>query len=366
MNWKETPSTTATSSTTASTTLTSTSTPSRFKPSSLFALKSFSGHSNTIFAICYDELNQELLSSGKDGIVIAWSKNGKPKQEIELEKHYACSMDMNPNRKSLYISGVAKNPKTNPAIIGYQMDHKKEWVSAGILEKQTVRLISCVKALQEDSGNFLVTGESTKNGVNEICLYDTSQGLLNQMNPLLTFREHGDIITSLAHFPGAEGLFFSGSRDWSIKLWDKRQPKSVATFGSVTGPLGNIVAHKSMITCLDALGPIMISGGLDKQVMVWDLRTLDSGGFQQPLLTCPIDDSVILKVAIGPGLQNSAAVSTVKGLYFVDFETGTSKIATPFQDQRSMSRYNDLKWNSQASVLYAGGDDMRVDVFAAK
>lgn len=43
----------------------------------------------------------------------------------------------------------------------------------------------------------------------------------------MSYAEHDDIITSLTQYPNMEGLFFSGSRDATIKLWDPRTAKSV-------------------------------------------------------------------------------------------------------------------------------------------
>lgn len=43
----------------------------------LVATTSFTGHTNTIFAICYDDIRDQVISSGKDGFVIVWSRDGK-------------------------------------------------------------------------------------------------------------------------------------------------------------------------------------------------------------------------------------------------------------------------------------------------
>lgn len=120
-----------------------------------------------------------------------------------------------------------------------------------------------------------------------------------------------------------------------------------------------------MITCLDAFDNILVSAGLDKKVVVWDIRALDSTGYTQPLRRLSVDDFPVLKVAVGPS-ASTAAVSTLKGLYMVDFTNGTSKIATPFKDKRPMGRYHDLKWNSARGLLFAAGDDMRIDQFTAQ
>eukprot|EP01119_Soliformovum_irregulare_P019161 TRINITY_DN6012_c3_g1_i1.p1 TRINITY_DN6012_c3_g1~~TRINITY_DN6012_c3_g1_i1.p1 ORF type:complete len:143 (-),score=36.25 TRINITY_DN6012_c3_g1_i1:32-460(-) len=119
-----------------------------------------------------------------------------------------------------------------------------------------------------------------------------------------------------------------------------------------------IVEESVHVTCLDAYSYTLVSAGLDKKVAVWDLRSAD----RAPMARLTIDGCAILKVAIGPH-STSAAVSSLKNLYMVDFMTGQSTVVTPFSDKRSMKRYNDLKWNNDRTVLYGGGDDMRVDQF---
>lgn len=123
------------------------------------------------------------------------------------------------------------------------------------------------------------------------------------------------------------------------------------------------MAHDGMITCLDAYDNILISGGVDKKVGVWDLRMMDTTtGYYQPSRKLSLDDSALLKVAIGPS-SNFAAVSTLKGLYLLDLTSGSCKPAAPFKDKRPIKRYHDLKWNANKSVLFAAGEDFRVDVF---
>jgi len=279
-------------------------------------------------------------------------------------------MDINPRHRSLFLCGVAKdasNPSSNPAILSYNND-KSLWSFRGALERDSIKLVSCVKAMVQDSGNNFVTGESGKSAnskLEHLRFYDANSNSFEKLQPIVSYEEHEDIITSLTNYPNSEGLFFSGSRDCTVRVWDRRQPKSVGSFGLYQQSSGKIVAHESMITCLDAFDTILVSAGLDKKVMVWDLRTLDSTGYTQPLRKISVDDSAILKVSVGPS-SNSAAVSTLKGLYLVDFTSGISKLAAPFKDKRPTGRYHDLKWCVSQHILFAAGDDTRVDQFVVR
>ncbi len=136
----------------------------------------------------------------------------------------------------------------------------------------------------------------------------------------------------------------------------------VGNFGVFQPTVSKVTAHDSMITCLDAYDNILVSAGLDKKLAVWDIRALDSNGLTQPLMKLVVDDQAILKVAIGP-TTNYVATSTLRGLFLVDFSAGTPKAAQPPKEKKPPGRYHDLKWNGNRTILYAAGDDMRVDQY---
>jgi len=91
-------------------------------------------------------------------------------------------------------------------------------------------------------------------------------------------------------------------------------------------------------------------------------------GGSAPVSSLQLDDSAVLKVSLGGG-TSSAAVSTLRGLYLVDFASGARPVARPaepFKDGRRIGRYHDLKWANGRSLLYAAGDDMRIDVYSLR
>lgn len=311
--------------------------------------------------MAYDELSDGIISSGKDGVVIAWMRDGQAKQNITLQRHYACSMDLNPKHRCLYMCGVAKDSAAAPAILGYALNEKHMWVPRGSLEKPN-RLFSCVKALPQDSGDTFVTGESSKqDGKHSVMLYDASATTLEKLRPVAVYEEHTDLITCLASYPNGDGIFFSGSRDCSVKIWDKRLAESVGSFGAAQ-PGGKSRAHEMMITCLDSYDNMLLSGSLDKLVCAWDLRMLAPPAMAQPLRRIAVDTSAILKVAGCPGTPYVVA-STLEGLHLVDLDTGAHTLAHGFADGRKISRYHDLRWNTARDTLFAAGDEGRVDLY---
>jgi hypothetical protein len=181
-------------------------------------------------------------------------------------------------------------------------------------------------------------------------------------------------------------------------------------FGTVAKN-GRLQAHDAMITCLDAIDTnFILSAGMDTRVLRWDFRTLANQvsltlfmpccepnppqtsvhklsssvitstlksqkfkdvvvkqGGSAPVASLQLDDSAVLKVAFG-GRPNCAAVSTLRGLYLADFSNPrpTARLAEPFKDNRRIGRYHDLKWANGRNLLYAAGDDMRIDVYTLR
>eukprot|EP00667_Euglena_gracilis_P006325 EG_transcript_6378 len=341
------------------------------KPAALMPHRSFEGHRNVIFSLAYDPSRDVLVSASKDGRVITWSAEGKQQDLIELPRHYACSMDINPKQRILYMCGVSKETQgasakdAHPAVIAYvQTDHGK-WQQHGILEKQDTKVISSVKASLWGAGNQFVTGETMKDSANEftrsvVCCYDLHGaigGAFETLKPVMVFAEHQDIITCMAAVPRLEHTFLSGGRDCRVLLWDVRMPKSV----------GMLLGHEGTVTSVSAFDNLVVTGGLDKKVMSFDIRLLTAPSHQiRPMNTMVLDESAVLKVSLGSSAE--AAASTLLGLYQINLASNESRQVQGFADPANPSaakatRYHDLVWNRDHSVLYAAGDDMRIDVY---
>lgn len=312
--------------------------------------------------MAYDERNDGIISSGKDGVVIAWTRDGQLRQTVILNKHYACSMDINPKHNTLYLCGVAKDVSAPSAILAYALNDKGVWLPRGSLEKPN-RLFSCVKALTQDAGDLFVTGESSKqDGKHSVMLYDATSTPLEKLRPLAALEEHTDLITCLASYPNGDGIFFSGSRDCSIRMWDKRLSESVGAFGAPQPAGKSPKAHDMMVTCLDSYDNMLLSGSLDKFVCAWDLRML-AHNMDKPLRRIAVDTSAILKVSGCSGTPYVVA-STLEGMHLVDLDTGKLTLAHSFPDGRKIGRYHDLRWNPARDTLYAAGDEGRLDLYS--
>jgi WD40 repeat protein len=108
-----------------------------------------------------------------------------------------------------------------------------------------------------------------------VCYYDiNAASSFANLQPVRQYAEHEDLITCVSLFPPNHNIFMSGSRDFTVRVWDRRRERCVGMFGTVS-KTGRLQAHDAMITCLDAIDTnFILSAGMDTRVLRWDFRTL--------------------------------------------------------------------------------------------
>lgn len=339
-------------------------------PQALTAVNSYVGHTKTVFTMCYDVAHRHLISGGKDGNVIVWNEQGQVAYRIDIPIHYVCSMDIHPKNNMLFVCGVATETAKAPVPPCIQMyDTNRRWAKRGAMNKHGSTLISCLRCMGPETDGF-VTGETASNvdGTQQelVCYYDMSRSAnFETLIPVHAYKEHNNLVTCVATCPTHPNLFVSGSRDMTIRVWDKRSDKSVGMFGNLEG--GTVKAHDDMITCLDVHENLLLSTGCDGMMGFWDFRHLGHNPTAcPPIHTMPLDGNPILKVALtGAPYPTMAAVSTFLGLYIVDFTNAaspTSFAATLFPDTQ-FKPYHDIKWAHNQNYLFATGDNLSIDVF---
>lgn len=140
--------------------------------------------------------------------------------------------------------------------------------------------------------------------------YDLSQGDLSSLQPVHTWSDHTALISCVTSFLALPDLVASGSRDGTIRIWDRRTSICAGLLG------GDSPAHGSdIVTTIAASSTLVISTGTDGFMNLWDLRQLGSQGPNvQPLSRVSADGTAILKVALaGSPSENIAAVTTFSG-----------------------------------------------------
>lgn len=79
-----------------------------------------------------------------------------------------------------------------------------------------------------------------------------------------TYDDHTDLITAM-HAPSSHdgSIMITGSRDCSMKVYDLRTHRVAAS-----------ITHHSAISAISSSNGYIVSGGLDKRVVIQDLRML--------------------------------------------------------------------------------------------
>ncbi|CAI5458179.1 unnamed protein product [Closterium sp. Yama58-4] len=338
-----------------------------FPSAMLVPVDSYHGHQHTILAVGVDSNSGATWSAAMDGSLIMWGADGKPRQSLLLGSHYVCGMDLLYSPPSLLLAaaprddmseGQAASHPVAPCILQLTGDEGAGggaggggggggWQVTGRLDRNQTSVISCIKAIGIHPDLAFITAESMApsdgspaSPRDRICCYDLTGAPFSSLHPVRQYTEHEDLITCLTVFPPNPNLFLSGSRDTTIRLWDRR-----------------------------ASNAVVASGGMDGYLKLWDLRSLHSLGNSPPLGSLNLDESPILKLASSM-LPGVVAVSTVRGLYLADLSGsvgpsggGVARLAGGFQDGRQPGRYHDIKWAHGRRLLFAGGDAMRVDVY---
>lgn len=106
-----------------------------------------------------------------------------------------------------------------------------------------------------------------------VCLWDTAAKPTkgNEIDPLLTFRAHTNVVEDVKWHCVHEDVFGSVSDAGELFIWDTRKPNV---------PSSRVDdAHKMEINCL-AFNPntefLLLTGSADKTVALWDLRKLNA------------------------------------------------------------------------------------------
>lgn len=325
------------------------------------------GHNERIFALAYDPSTSRVISGSRDCKVVAWDQAGAiVGQPQTLQDCFVCALDFDVAASRLLVAGVPKKGSTIvPNVAGFFMA-PEGLVPESTLYLKDTKTLSYVRVFP-DAGGFAI-GHATKGREHIIDFYETasSNATLSSLQTYATFRGHTDVVSALEQYPGQPDLFLSGARDGQVLLWDHRAAAggAVGTFQSGSAMSGN------MVTCVQAIGSTVLAGNKDFHINEWDLRMASSLAPAMPQRSVVIDDTVVLKIAIGSGLDK-VAVSTFGGLYTADFSVDGNPAlervvteGTALEGRDPSAHYHDIKWAADTGQLYAAGAGVCVDTYS--
>lgn len=301
-------------------------------------LGAYPHHESSILAMAYSTSGSRdlVVTSSADGVIATWDGNGKGAlvNRVVLARHYAAALDIANRGRLLLVAGNGRDD-SRPAIIMYDSC----WSEHGAVEPEGARAITAVKSVRGNAGVSFCCAATGDDG-HQIHLYDAAHCTRTNR-----FVAHSDIVTALHAPADRDNLILSASRDCTVACFDLRK----------STPVSQNSFHFRTVTCLGMYGDYVVSGGLDRRLVVSDLR------MPSQQLASRDMESALLSISVAQG-TGTAAVGTMSGLHMASLSTGNMfKIDTP-----CAPRYNSLFWNSSGTLLFCGGDTSTLDVYSSQ
>jgi hypothetical protein len=286
-------------------------------------------HQSVVVAMTYNPVRDIVVTSSADGCVATWDAAGNPSESCVLGRHYACALDIGQHGKLLVLCSVGRAANTKPALVFYNED-KGRWVERGAIERDG--LLSAVRCFRS-MAHYAVS----ETGANETIV---SYNDVSRLAPLVEFQHHTDVVASLYVPLDRDNALLSGSRDNTMALYDVRMQAPT-----------NTVQHFGTVTSICGEGDVIVSGSLDRRLLVHDLRMMHS-----PIAHREFESGVI-KVAMGPKMVCAVATQTSLQLFNVSGQHATNRV------DGATGQYNDIVWNNGQSALFAAGESQALDIF---
>lgn len=212
-------------------------------------LRSFDGHTDSVWSVALSTDGRWALSGSKDKTVRLWDvSSGKCLKTLDGHTHY--------------VSSVVLSRDGRWALSGSWDSTLRLWdVSSGkclrAFKGHTGYVLSVV--LSGDGGRALSGSGQYKGSDNTLRLWDVSSG-----ECLQTFLGHTGSVNSVALDVDSRWAL-SGSEDRTLRLWDVSSGKCLRTFTGHTSAVCSVA--------LSADGRWALSGSKDKTLRLWDVTS---------------------------------------------------------------------------------------------
>jgi hypothetical protein len=148
-------------------------------------------HTGSIFTLTHDPETDSIVTTGRDGKLVAWTSGGDPRQTLQLDNYYACSADVNLRQQSLLLCGVpreASSSQPSACIFLFRRANAgSAWERVGVLPRPEMKIVTAVRAIGDGSRNTFATGEQRIGNPSQrkdcVCVYDASMGPFTSLQP---------------------------------------------------------------------------------------------------------------------------------------------------------------------------------------
>lgn len=339
--------------------------------------------------IQYFGASDELLSAYLDGTVVLWGAPG-PNGVVEAKGTLEMPNDCIPwamagSRQGSYmvLSGKPLLPPLSDSAFGQYFQHRKQqelnsgkgvavashnpvlrilaynepsrqWGGGEIIQRPLNSTLTAVAALPN---SIVCSAESFSLQHHDITLFNAATG-----QAIRTIAgAHKDFTTVLATCPDTLPIFFSGSRDKTVKLFDMRSPmmgEAVLKPGSAQNASG---AYQLDHMFSDVVSAVVVhpqyvfTASLDGSLLRWDRRQLNTPISRRSFPFPVLDLATMGAVDNEP----MVAVSTTRGLFLV---RAPSLVSIDIVPNRCFTQ---LTANEDGSVLFAA-DAEGISTFSLK
>ncbi|EPY24593.1 G-protein (beta)-like protein [Angomonas deanei] len=286
---------------------------------------------------------EAVVTSSASGSVTTWSGRGEPLAIFRLSVHYASSLDISTNGQILFVGSTGRERKTPPAVVIYS-HVDGEWKEHDGIEPKNEGFVTSVRAFKNSQNHKCCVSTSSLTN-HSLQVYD-----INKKSPIQEYEQ--DDIISCVSVPGErDNIIITGSRDRTVTIYDTR----------MRTPSSSSSLHLNTISSLSTFGEYIFSAGLDRRLIVQDLRMPGTASYMREV------DSAILSLAVHSVAQ--CAVSTLTGVLAINCASGVlpaASRATCGPKASSVPRYNSIAWNAKGNVLFAGGDSSTLDLYSTE